>query len=65
MHTTGHVVVCKVTAVATSSNDDGNNDNANPSMIVDGNVTKTKDDPELAYMSTKEMGDTDHEVNYT
>jgi len=63
--TTGHLVGCKVSAVATSSNNDGTNDNATPSMIVDGDVMETEGDPELAYMSTKEMGDTDCKVNFT
>ena len=65
MRTTGHLVVRKVSTEATSSDDDGSDDNANPSVIVDGDVMETEDDPELVYMSTKAMGDADHEVNYT
>jgi len=64
-HTTRCLVECKVSAVATSSNNNGTNNNANPSMIVDSDVTETEGDTELAYMSTKEMGDMDCEVNLT
>ena len=63
MHTTGCLVMCKITAVAISSDDDGSNDDTNPSVIMDDDVMETEDDPELVYMSTKEMGDTDPEVN--
>ena len=65
MRTTGRLVVRKVSTEATSSDDDGSDDDANPSVIVDGDVMETEDDPELAYMSTKVMGDADREVSYT
>ena len=65
MCTTGCLVVRKVSTEATSSDDDGSNNDANSSVTVDGDVTETEDDPELAYMSTKAMGNADREVSYT
>ena len=65
MHTTGCSVVCKVSTEATSSDDDGSDNDTNPSVIVDSDVIETEDDPELVYMSTKVMGNADCEVNYT
>ena len=44
--------------------DNGSDDNTNSSMNVGGGNTDPEDDPEVAYASTKMMGDADHEVNY-
>jgi len=44
--------------------DDGSDDNTNSGMNAGGGDTDPEDDPELAYASTKMMGDADREVNY-
>jgi hypothetical protein len=58
---TKHQMVRKVSA-DTSPSDSGSDDDANLSVKAGGDDTEPEDDPELAYLSTKMMGDVDHNV---